>query len=733
MSDLFSYLLQESTHNSLLFNTSNINDQLSKERSTSVYYARSYYYLIYIQFFQDPELEKFSVFELARDIMLDPTVYLTSPDYSTAQIFPITLKRFHADPLPVADYLLNLLIKNKRIFVPSLKIEIPKNFIAFCNFPALYGFFTDPELNDCAYEFLKNLISLSELGCEESSPRRKKRGSQNLKMPSLKMNSSLSTSELNRIANLPLYEDSPLIPKTNRYSQSMAQIIYNFVFSFLLSSFSFTDILWHKVNEKIGKMVFLEYSQALNAIKESIKESSSLLPEKVYLILKELKEIDPKLTIDIVYDFLMVTFQFWQKQDGEGLTFTCNSTVFRVLETQHPQFSKKIYNNEILNVIYGQNHERGNATRYRDIEVLNSFLYGKSHISLLPDYFNYCSFGNFFLVVSYIDLIIYSRCFCDSSDNSPKMAFQQKLQIILNDRYPKLDKKRFSPYSIIYYPTLKPQTKEIESPFFEKYFGILKKDDFDFSDKKSKLTCNLDLYENLIEKKRNLNLANDFNLTLDRLRKNAFSYVMSCFLKKRHYYKLNEIFRLSLKLSSYLYNPSSLFLQILQSFLNNFILDESFISKKLRSAFVYCQEKIIKEEWESINTYKGNTYLFNIAAMLTTPRIGRSFGDAFRLFNFLFSQCFIVSDYYSSENFTFSEMISFIVKVSRYDFFLDVFIIFSIFIFTNQEIVEKINLKIIHNWETFFDGIRSNEQLFQMIVKDDQVNKFINDQGLEEE
>ena len=119
--------------------------------------------------------------------------------------------------------------------------------------------------------------------------------------------------------------------------------------------------------------------------------------------------------------------------------------------------------------------------------------------------------------------------------------------------------------------------------------------------------------------------------------------------------------------------------------------------------------------------------------MLTTPRIGRSFGDAFRLFNFLFSQCFTVSDYYSSENFTFSEMISFIVKVSRYDFFLDVFIIFSIFIFTNQEIVEKINLKIIHNWETFFDGIRSNEQLFQMIVKDDQVNKFINDQGLEEE
>ncbi|KAK8895775.1 hypothetical protein M9Y10_013660 [Tritrichomonas musculus] len=725
MDDLFSFILKQSTSQSLLFHTSNINDKLEKERITSVYYARSYYYLIYIQFFLDSEIGALPFGDLIRDILIDPNVYLSPPDYSSAQIFPITLKRFHTDPLPVADYLLNLLNQHKSPYIPNLKIYLPKNFIAFCNFPALYSYFTDPELNKCAYEFLKNLISLSELGCEDS-PRQKKNGATNFTMPKLKMNSSLSTSELSKIAETHFPEDSPLLPISKRYSLSMAQIVYNFVLSYLLSSFSFTDILWHRVNEKIGKMVFLDYTQALNAIKVSIKESSPLLPVYVYQILYDLNQIDQQVALDIVYDFLMITFQLWQKHDGEGLTFTCNSTILRVLATQYPPYSKKIYTNEVLNVIYGRNREKRNSIKIRDIGVLESFLYNNSRISVLPSYINSCGFGNLFLCVSYFDLIIYSQCFCD---NSPKMVFQQRLQTILNEQYPKSDKRRFYPFGLNYYPNWSSKGNDIESPFFGKYLNILKNGETnEGNDVKKKLINQFNAFEVLIEKKRNLQIAKDLNSSLDRLRKNAFSFVLSCFFKDRRYTQMSDVFHQSIKYSNCFHNPSSLFLQLFQSLLNVFSLPDNYISKRLRSSFILYQEKISKEDWELYNDYNGNKYLFQLASMLTTPRIGHSLGDAFRLFNYLFKQCFIVSDYYKSESVNFTSMITFIVKVSRYEFFLDIFIFFSMIIFTNQEIVEKIDLDIIHNWEKFFCGFRSNEPLFQDILNDDQLSRFVREQ-----
>lgn len=758
MENVFSQLLHKQTSAFIKSISYNVDNQLRKEQMTSICYARSYYYLLYLSFFQDPELLTFTLKELLHDIMLTPNVYLTNPDSATAQIFPKSLKKLHSMPEMFAKNLLNALLKNQRIEITGIKGYLPKNYLSYCTFPALYGFFTSKKLCDCVEAFLIQLLKSSSFSSKPipKSPetREKNHSASSFTMPNLKLTTSSSSSSLTPKKSNPQLYDSPLSSQSLHLSSSSeTQTIYRFILAFLFSAFSFTDVLWHNLSQKIGKKIYTNYDEVLNALKASIRETAPLFPMSIYRVLLKLVEINQKLAVDIFYDYLMITFQIYQTQNDEGLFFTCKKVVYDVLSVDassskesNPNYQKIYYNSTLNNKVNVTTENNSNV--HRDFELLNSLLVPlssiKKGISLCPNYLKSCGFSNISIYVSYLDFVFFTQYFygnvtnINANENDQEYKHQEKLHRVINDFQTRMsdqhELKKFYPYCILYYPTFLTENQkkiEIEAPFCQKYVDYLNQaDEFAQNEAmKKKLNEKFDRVESFIEKQRNLNLAYDLNTTLNRLRLNSFTYLMTNFLNKhcKSFKTVQEAFNTTIEFSTFSNDSSSLFLPLFQCCLNKYHFSHSLIPNHMRNLFSQFQENVNNHEWELINSFRGNRYLFELTSMLTNPTIGRLMGDSMKIFTFLFQQCSVINDNIQDLSISLPQMILFIVKVSQYRPFLDVFIFFSKLIFTDGRIEKKIDPEIVKLWNVFFQsiwlGIKASDVLIEDVTMFNPYNK----------
>ncbi|OHT01901.1 hypothetical protein TRFO_31195 [Tritrichomonas foetus] len=645
-----------------------VKHKLSTFQRGSIYYSRSFYLLTYLSFFKEGEFDHIPLSDVINDIMLDIGVLPSFPDGFTAQVFTKVLKKLHSDPKSYVEKLI------AKIFT------MPMNYFAFCSFPSLFGFFTTAQLTKCAGDFILELI------------RRERTG----------------------------------------------KVLFNFVLSFMLSSFSFIDAFWLSLHRKIGQKSHMKIEEANHEMAETIKNCMPLISEPVYKAIRELTRKNKRIAIDVIYNFLAVTFKIWYNQSGEGLTFACGDVIRNAL----------LMNN--------------------DINILRSFLYRKKgQISTIPEYFRSCGFRNIFLCFSSIDFVYFSKCFVDN-------------KLFLSNDYFSNTENRFWPYIIDYYPSIKVEKSKIESPLFYDYVSEIfaftnqnkiaqdgteqiitnknhnkahgnqlnvkvtsskEKENNSSIEKsnflnifKSEVETNADNViskimkaEKIIELQRNLLTAENIHSSLSRIRNNAFSYSISCFIKNKHFCSFDRIFHECSTITNMALFTRSLFEPLYQCCLNNLDLPKHITPPDIKLMFSTFQEEMNNKDWMKVHNYKGNKFAFEIASFLNRRKI-ESLGDSFKMLNYIFHLISVTDDYFCDSAYTWVDIMNFVIKVSHYDFLLETFLIFEKIIFTKEEVTKRFKEKEVDNWKLFFQtmwsGIITNDEMFHKILKFDPLQKI---------
>ena len=677
----FLTLDNQSISNTLKCLSSETKNELAIKQRGSIYYARSYYYFIYFSFFKNSnsEILNLSIKEIIHNFMFDIEVIPSFPDGLNAQIFVSELRQFHSHPKKYSKILL------KNIF----SYGFPKEYFCLCTFPSLFGYFIIPELVDCAYIFVIELIS----------------------------------------------------NKTPSY------ILSNIILAMLLSSYSFTDALWLSIHSLVGNKRHMTTKEMRDLIAITIKKVAPLLPIYVYQTLQESHKHCKKSALEAVYKYLAITFKLWYNGTGEGKTFSCGDVLKDALiKNYDPKILKSFLYRKCGKVPVYPNYYSSCKIRNfslcfssRDFELFSkcfmvntqidfSMNFNSSYeneywpylINYFPKFdFHLKAFPDSSLLSSLFDSSLTGMINNDISDDQVRAIQKFKKNIQQSE---KLINQKFNlKIAIDISNTLKKLKNSAFSYLFSSLIQYNKINDLEtafhtaLSISQFAIHSNNELFFLIFQCCLNKLTFND---CLHPIQKNSH-----CQRRKSLAPSINK----SYSLESFT-PPSPNTIQIIPDIPNSIAkVPPTIIPPKIKKLFSKFQEEIQFEVWNKFHYFRGNKFIFELATLLTRRQITH-IGAAFEIMNFIFNIIATIENYYNDSSFSWVDIMSFILKVSHYESLFEIFVIFEKIIFKSDLIIQKLDPDIVEKWKLFFKtmwaNLITNDELFHGTMTLDFGNPF---------